>query len=545
MSATDPTSLSAGEVIDGKYRVVRPAGSGGFGDVYLAVHVATSRRVALKVLRSPSGVHRGRERGDDAHYARVAALLDEARLLAKLSDPRIVLALDAGIHGGARPQPYVVLEWCDGPTLKDWLAAKERPLSVAECWALLAPVVDAVAHAHASGVAHRDLKPGNILFDGGTIRVIDFGIAKAFSALDSLPSGSTETRSPSSPHSPAYAAPEQVLGARTGPWTDVHALALLFVEALTGNPPYGEAASIGALAPERPSPRAHGVDAGPFEAVLRKALSMTPRERYRDAGELSTALDRAALAAGLPARADRSRRGAPLSSTPPGRGPGLEGEVTGEDGSPTSETIASTRAPEVRGAAHARGTVGGATWRHWRWVGLVGALLVAGAAIGWMIHTRGPRAPRAGASSTASSRPGGSTASLPSPERSLRSLAQFDVRELETRARAGVVACGIGEVTFSHQETRTLRDRHAVVSWTGRSGGHVTLTIVDLELVDQPHVEDEATQLARAERASGATAAVAIDLGATVVVSAANASHAACMLDQVLLDVAPITRTPP
>lgn len=540
MSTIAPPTLSAGQVIDGKYRIERAAGVGGFGEVYLAVHVATSRRVALKVLRSD------RESGSDAHRARVAALMEEARLLAKLSDPHIVLALDAGIHGGARPQPYVVLEWCEGPTLKDWLATKGRPLSLAECWALLGPVVDAVAHAHASGVAHRDLKPGNVLFDGDTLRVIDFGIAKAFGANESVPSGETQTRSPSSPHSPAYAAPEQVKGARTGPWTDVHALALLFVEALTGNAPYGEAASVGAVAPERPSPRAHGVDAGPFEAVLRKALSMTPRDRYRDAGELAAALDRAAHVAGLPARPGRAALRA--QSRPPDEA--AADELTSEEGSPSSETVASTRAPEVRGRFGLRSGSAGAPFRRWRWLALVGALLVIGGVTGWALHSVGRAPSRAGASAVASQSgpptgrgPASSTSPLPGPDRSVRALAELDVRELEARARAGVVACGLGEATFSHQETRTLRDRHAIVTWTGRQSGHVSLTIVDLELVDQAHVEDEAAQLARAERATGATPAVAIDLGATVVVSAENASHAACMLDKVLLDVAPITRT--
>ena len=203
------------------------------------------------------------------------------------------------------------------------MAAHGRAFSLAEAWALFEPLAEALAHAHRSLVVHRDLKPANVMVvrdpAGNAVpRVIDFGVAKAFAAGDAAGGGGTMTASPH-PFTPAYAAPEQITQARSGPWTDVHALALLLVELVTGAPPYGRGADarLAIVDPERPTPRARGVDVGPLEPVLAKALALRPANRFADAGALLDAA-RAAMAAGAahaPALAPRAPIAGPTPST--------------------------------------------------------------------------------------------------------------------------------------------------------------------------------------------------------------------------------------
>ncbi len=151
-------------------------------------------------------------------------------------------------------------------------------------------MLDAIASAHERGVAHRDLKPTNIMVvpspkGDASLRVLDFGIAKAMLPDDAPCTGQTETQSDLSAFSLPYAAPEQVGRMRTGPWTDVHALGLLLVEALTGRAPYAGDDSFALYAaimsPERPHARSRlGVPAGPWEPILARALALHPRERF-------------------------------------------------------------------------------------------------------------------------------------------------------------------------------------------------------------------------------------------------------------------------
>ena len=138
------------------------------------------------------------------------------------------------------------------------------------------------------------------LVRGRSVRVLDFGIAKVMHGEDDAGTGHTRTGSVPA-FSPAYAAPEQVTFSRTGPWTDVHALGLILTELLTARAPYGDEAAFvheQVMAPTRPTPRAKGCDAGPFEAVIAKALALSPAERWKDAGELLDALERASGGAG-------------------------------------------------------------------------------------------------------------------------------------------------------------------------------------------------------------------------------------------------------
>jgi hypothetical protein len=283
-----PPSL-AGELVEGRYRIEQAVGSGGFGTVYAAWHLLLDTRVALKVLSTPSSW------SAEQRSSRIAMFLDEARTLAKLKHPNVIAALDAGILSSPRlagPTPFLVMAWCGGGSMSDLF--DRGPLPPDQVAALMGAVVDAIAYAHGQGVVHRDLKPSNVMFEGvpGSVvpRVIDFGIAKLVMPEEAAGDGETMTVSSSRMFTPAYAAPEQVAGAKTGPWTDVHALGLMIVHALVGRPPYGSESRMAAIDPERPTPKTFGFDAGQLEPILARALALKPAERFRDAGELAQVL---------------------------------------------------------------------------------------------------------------------------------------------------------------------------------------------------------------------------------------------------------------
>ncbi|NUO49505.1 MAG: serine/threonine protein kinase [Polyangiaceae bacterium] len=303
MAAPEPDRW-LGALVDGRYRVDRIVGRGGSGAVYEALHVSLEHKVAFKVLdldASPGAI------GDEARSRRqdrIGRFLEEGRIATRLKHPNIAAAFDVGLYEGA---PYLVMEWCDGQSLREFLAARaDARLSLEEALAIVVPVTQALEQAHAQGVVHRDIKPANIMLDrsSGTVRpkIVDFGIAKLMPEASHAGSGETLTISGESPRTPAYAAPEQIAGARTGPWTDVHAVGLLFVELVTGQLPYeSESANLAVIDPIRPSAAARGVDVGPFEAVIARAVSLRPSDRFEDAAALATALADAASSSGTSA----------------------------------------------------------------------------------------------------------------------------------------------------------------------------------------------------------------------------------------------------
>ena len=294
--------LPAGTVLGERYRVERYIATGGFGDVYAARHLLLENRVALKVLR----VERLLAQESARH---ITAFLEEARMLARLRHPGIVSVLDAGVVASS-DQPYIALEWAEGQSLRDVVGADPRPMGSHQAWALLRPVADALAHAHAQGVIHRDVKPSNLMLvrEGAvtTTKLLDFGIAKLVSH-EALDVEASRTRGALAGFTPAYAAPEQVTGSPTGPWTDIHALALVFVELVTGRAPYRSDIPLeSAMASERPSLK--GVAHEPaLDAVVACALARDPRARYRDVPSLVRALE-VALSGGAVSAAGASER---------------------------------------------------------------------------------------------------------------------------------------------------------------------------------------------------------------------------------------------
>jgi hypothetical protein len=285
----------AGLVLDGRYRLVRRVGEGGFGVVYRGEVAGSPMPVAVKLLRLPD------DATDDERATLLQKFAHEAAVLRKLRHPNIVSALDGGPrharrrHAHRLPGARVVRgEHPEGSPPSDARARARRARGLE---ALAPRVRGRRARARArrgpprSEARQRDARPDA---SGGVVpRVIDFGIAKAMSPDAAVGSGDTMTTTVARAFTPAYAAPEQVVGLRSGPWTDVHALALMLVELLVaGRPAYEpEQERFAIIAPTRPTPKTLGLDVGPWEVVLASALALQPGDRIPNAAALLCALD--------------------------------------------------------------------------------------------------------------------------------------------------------------------------------------------------------------------------------------------------------------
>jgi serine/threonine-protein kinase len=208
----------AGTVLGGKYRIGKKIGSGGIGVVYAAEHITLGHEVAIKVLRGAAA----RDGGE------IARLRREAYIQVHVEHPNVarVLDLDQMPDGSI----YVVMERLVGRSLADKLS-REGLVAPGLAIPMFLGVCGALAAAHAKGVVHRDLKPGNIfLCDDGTSKVLDFGMSKLAAAESLTQAGYTLG-------TPEYMAPEQCIGATVEARTDIYALGVLMYEALTGELP--------------------------------------------------------------------------------------------------------------------------------------------------------------------------------------------------------------------------------------------------------------------------------------------------------------------
>lgn len=264
----------------GAFELKKLLGRGGMGEVHLAERTLgdATQRVALKVLK------RGMDSaGVMQRFAR------ERRILARLDHPNIARLIDGGITADGRP--YYVMDLVEGSVITE----AARSMNVRERVRLVIKVCEAVAFAHARLVVHRDLKPSNILVDArGEPRVLDFGIAKLLDGSDE-----TQTNTGERVMSPAYAAPEQILGEPIGVAADIYALGVLLYELLTGALPHPRnAGSLEGLvrglaaeeAPVAPSKRASGD--GDLDLIVLQALKREPERRYATVQALAGDLQR-------------------------------------------------------------------------------------------------------------------------------------------------------------------------------------------------------------------------------------------------------------
>lgn len=284
----------------GPYELANELGRGGMGVVWLARRAdgAYARDVALKLPHAHLLVGGVRER-----------FLRERDILASLSHPNIARFYDAGLAEDG--QPYLALELVHGRPITQW--AREQRLCLVDRIALFAQVMAAVEHAHGKLVAHRDLKPANVLVDAeGQVRLLDFGIAKLLHDDDAETAAEPLTRSGQRPATPGYAAPEQLAGGAITVATDIFALGAMLFELLTGRMParIEPVSAGGAAAPADPQlPSAHADDAqagmvglspralrralaGDLDAIVAKAMSADPNERYGSVAALAADLAR-------------------------------------------------------------------------------------------------------------------------------------------------------------------------------------------------------------------------------------------------------------
>jgi serine/threonine protein kinase len=210
-------------VLDERYALDDlPIGRGGMGEVWGARDLRLDRRVAIKLIRFPDGT-------PDPELVR--RFHRESRITARLEHPGVPAVHDTGVAEDGRP--YLVMQYVDGISVAD-VVAEQGPLPIGWAAAIAAQACAVLAAAHAVSLVHRDLKPANlVLGPDGAVRVLDFGLAVALGAGDSQ-----ITRSGQTVGTPAYMAPELVIGEPTGPATDLYSLGCTLHEMLTGRSPF-------------------------------------------------------------------------------------------------------------------------------------------------------------------------------------------------------------------------------------------------------------------------------------------------------------------
>jgi tetratricopeptide (TPR) repeat protein len=262
----------------GRYQVIARLGGGASGEVWSAIDPQLDRKVAVKVLHDTAALEDRR-----------AAMVREAKSLAKLSHPNVVPVFDAGVHDG---RVFVTLELVEGSTMRQWLATPRPWHEIVDVFVQAARGLQA---AHTAGIVHRDFKPENVLIGSdGRVRVSDFGIARDAGDREEGPIGDTIT-STAGVGTPAYMAPEQFLGDPIDPRADQFGFCVALHEALCGERPFvGRdrmtlAANVTA-GRRRPPPT--GIDAPRWLlAIVTRGLSTDPVRRWPDMATVARELE--------------------------------------------------------------------------------------------------------------------------------------------------------------------------------------------------------------------------------------------------------------
>jgi eukaryotic-like serine/threonine-protein kinase len=264
-------------VLGERYRVEARIGAGGMAEVYRGFDPVLHRTVAIKVLLPQFA----RDAGFVARFRR------EAQAAARLNQPTIVGVYDTGSDGDRQ---YIVMEFVEGRTLAEFLASGRRPTLV-QAVELTRKIAEALASAHAQGIVHRDIKPGNVMVTrDGFVKVMDFGIAR-------MQTDVTAPQTSSVIGTPTYLSPEQAQGQAVDARSDIYSLGCVLYELLAGRPPFTGDTPVAIAykqvneAPVPPS--AHNPDVPPkLDAVVMKCLAKNPANRYQSAEELAADLER-------------------------------------------------------------------------------------------------------------------------------------------------------------------------------------------------------------------------------------------------------------
>ena len=267
----------------GRYEILREIGRGGMAVVYLARQTDLDRPVALKEL--------GAFHASDPAFAE--RFLRESRVAGSLSHPNIVTVHDYFEHDGT---PYISMEYVERGSLRPWIGK----LSLAQIAGVLEGMFAGLAHAETRGIVHRDLKPENLMItDDGTVKIADFGIAKA---LNQASAGRFLTATGTTVGTPTYMAPEQAMAKDIGPWTDIYSTGVMAYEMLVGQVPFADTETPMAILLRHvnepiPSPRSVNPDLDPAIADwLEKLLAKAPEDRIRNAHDAWDELEEIVLA---------------------------------------------------------------------------------------------------------------------------------------------------------------------------------------------------------------------------------------------------------
>ena len=262
-----------GELIDGRYQLIRQMATGGMASIYEALDTRLDRKVAVKIMHS--------HLAQDEQF--VERFIREAKAAAALSHPNIVAVQDQGWNQNGTPAIFLVMEMIEGHTLREYLN-EQGSLSVKDGIKFLLPVMSALSAAHKIGIVHRDIKPENILISKeGRIKIADFGLAKG-----PLLGGTMTAESSVILGSVSYLSPEQVQRGVADSRSDIYSIGITAFELFTGKKPFeGDAPiQIAYMHVNNRVPKISSVVAGipePLDDLIYRATSSNPDERPRDA----------------------------------------------------------------------------------------------------------------------------------------------------------------------------------------------------------------------------------------------------------------------
>lgn len=274
-------------ILGGRYQLQDVIGGGGMAIVYRAVDTLLDRVVAVKMLRS--------QFAEDEEF--VSRFRQEAQAAGRLSHPNIVNVYDVGV---SQREYYIVMEYVDGPTLKD-IIVERAPLTVEETLDISKQICSALQHAHDLNIIHRDVKPHNILVNrAGTVKVADFGIARAVSG-----NTITDKQATSVLGSVHYFSPEQARGAQTDAKSDIYSLGVVMYEMLTGSLPFSGTSPVSVALKHLREPFIEPRELNKsipqsVENIVLRCLVKAPEGRYANMSLLKSDMENALLQPNVP-----------------------------------------------------------------------------------------------------------------------------------------------------------------------------------------------------------------------------------------------------